>query len=916
MNLKTNTHTNTHTNFPHIHFLYASHYIKSIQNKTMSEKEKKKLLSKLQPIFDSLYNVEENGIPIVTHFQTLPLRTGTDYYKIIKKPLSLHAVGRSIKKLKYSNAQEFINDLALISWNARYYNLPGSDVYRHAQLLTDFINDYAIVKLRNEKAIPNAASLTYPYLGDLPDEREQDGLVSYNSNQQSPVATANASPMPFQENSPIVRQEGYNINATPQIEAQEVAPLAAAAAGRGGAAPLTSEQLLANTTATATAAVAAALAVNGQSPASPYSRQSSFTTPKNKQAKTSNLHVETGIRRGRPPIIDKPFESRIKFILKGFKKLKDDHDRPLIKHFDRLPDSKVYTDYYLVIKNPMSLNEIRVKVRSRKYTDVDQFINDLDLMFANFQEYFQRDPYSEEFTDYQQFKKEANTIVQNELNKTDKEVLLATSSSSDGVLRYPLESLEINGYSYKIGDWVLMKNPADLEKPIVGQIFRIWSTEDGKRYCNMCWYYRPEQTCHGVDRIFFQNEVCKTGQYRDHFVDDIIGPCYVLFLTRYQKGDLPEGVIPSSAPWFICEFRYNENTHVFNRIRTWKACLPDEVREDPEQPLIPLSENRKLIKYESPIKNTLDPNLRIGDPIPDATPGTATSPPLQGSVYPTAPIPNDDLGQYTTSPNTVHLPEHDDVKNNRRAFLFTPISQLKGGGGSTNAVYATTPGLPHGTPNHEPARNIPSLNVDTSKPTRLASLTPSAVENTFNKPKPQEDKPQLPTSYKLLQEQIQENQAKKLKEQQLQQFQQQQQQKQQQEQQQQQQLQLQQQQQQALRRSNASAAVAASARGGNIINPTPNNFVPTTTNYHVSASAHSTLHTGGALAYGVDADLGDVGRLVNKRQRLNPEGVLLDDVIFYRAPPIQITGSRIITNLGVELGHSAKYLAWKLKNGK
>ena len=51
----------------------------------------------------------------------------------------------------------------------------------------------------------------------------------------------------------------------------------------------------------------------------------------------------------------------------------------------------------------------------------------------------------------------------------------------------------------------------------------------------MCWYYRPEQTCHAVDRLFFLNEVCKTGQYRDHLVDDIVGPCYVIFLTRYQK---------------------------------------------------------------------------------------------------------------------------------------------------------------------------------------------------------------------------------------------------------------------------------------------------------------------------------------------------------------------------------------------
>ena len=178
------------------------------------------------------------------------------------------------------------------------------------------------------------------------------------------------------------------------------------------------------------------------------------------------------------------------------------------------------------------------------------------------------------------------------------------------------------------------------------------------------------------------------------------------FLTRYQKGDLPEGVIPENAPWFICEFRYNENTHHFNRIRTWKACLPDEVRDDPEQPLVPLPETRKLIKYDSPIKDLLAPDAIEGMEIPDPIPGTANSPPLSGSVFIDAPLPNDDLGQYISSQNVVAVPEHNDPKSNRLAYLFTPISQLKGGGGSTNTVYATTPALPHGSPNHVPAKPI------------------------------------------------------------------------------------------------------------------------------------------------------------------------------------------------------------------
>ena len=88
-------------------------------------------------------------------------------------------------------------------------------------------------------------------------------------------------------------------------------------------------------------------------------------------------------------------------------------------------------------------------------------------------------------------------------------------------------------------------------------------------------------------------------------------------------------------------------------------------------------------------------------------------------------------------------------RSGRRAFLFTPISQLKGGGGSTNTVYATGPAVPHGTISHVPAKPIADI----------PGLTPLVARNTnilINR----EEKHQLPGSYKLLQEQIQENQAK------------------------------------------------------------------------------------------------------------------------------------------------------------
>lgn len=792
----------------------------------MSDRERKKLANRLQPLYDKIYTIKDaQGIRLSDTFHTLPLRTGTDYYKIVLHPLSLHAVGRKIKKHEYDRAQQFVDDLALISWNARLYNIKDSQVYVHAIILKQYITDVVIPKLRNDKAVFGHKEIIYPHLGALPDDKDEMNVegVNFDDPYVEPSVTPRATPIehPYSPYPNAVKPQTYtndhhqqtptNYNSNPMIHNNASSKL------------------------------------NTGSPA-PY------------QHSRLSKSLESGIRRGRPPIIDKPFETRIKLILKGFKKLRDPNNesRPLTSHFERVPDSKYYPDYYSIISNPISLNEIKVKVRTRKYNNVDQFINDLTLMFNNARDYFQRNPYSQEYIDYQNFSREANIIIQQEINRPEHELLVSSTSGNDGIVRYPLDSLEVNSYVYKIGDWVLIQNPNDPEKPIVGQIFRLWSTDDGNKYTNICWYYRPEQTCHKHDRLFFMNEVCKTGQYRDHLVNEIVGPCYVVFLTRYQKGDLPDGVIPEGAPWFICEFRYNESTHVFNRIRTWKACLPDEVRDNYEHPLIPLHEPRKLIKYESPIRGLLQQDAYEGMPIPEPTQGNfQNTPPLVGSVYLAPPKPDDDLGQYISSPNVTLLPEHKDVASGRAAYLFTPISQLKGGGGATTAIYATNYSTPmplSGSTVHDGL--VPPINSYGGQDTSYLSGGYKSLQA------PNQDIDSYPDP--LYQPQYSQVQIPR----------------------------------QDFRKPTTSYSSMNSVQQTGI-------------------SPYSSLAPGNVLSYALSdqSNLALVSHHLNKKRKL-VEGKIEQDIIFYRSPPILTNPNKVITQDGSNFGHSAKYLAWKLNQAK
>jgi chromatin structure-remodeling complex subunit RSC1/2 len=180
------------------------------------------------------------------------------------------------------------------------------------------------------------------------------------------------------------------------------------------------------------------------------------------------------------------------------------------------------------------------------------------------------------------------------------------------------------------GDWVHLNNPNDVTKPIVAQIYRTWQDPEGHKWINACWYYRPEQTVHRYEKHFFENEVVKTGQYRDHQIDEVQDRCFVMFFTRYNKGR-PRG-FPADKEVYVCEARYNEEKHKLNKIKTWASCVPDEVREkDYEMDLF--DHPRKMKKVPSPIKHLLREDAKEDDPLPKPTWGAKNAPPIVGAVH-------------------------------------------------------------------------------------------------------------------------------------------------------------------------------------------------------------------------------------------------------------------------------------------
>ncbi|KAJ5692093.1 Bromodomain [Penicillium macrosclerotiorum] len=392
-------------------------------------------------------------------------------------------------------------------------------------------------------------------------------------------------------------------------------------------------------------------------------------------------------RRGRPPRVDTPMETRIKTILKGIRKFKGPNGQLKIIHFERLPDKIAYPDYYMEIKEPIAIDIIKRKSKRKKYNSVDHFMRDLDLMFNNAKAYNQSE--SQIYKDAVDLQNEAHKLAEQEKKKPDSEYLM-----EDG--RFPLpDGILHRNELWKVGDWVHVQNPNDVSKPIVAQIYRTWQDSDGEKWINACWYYRPEQTVHHFEKHFYPNEVVKTGQYRDHRVEEIVDRCFVMFFTRYSRGR-PRDLAPDKEI-YVCEARYNEEKHKLNKIKTWASCLPDEVREkDYEMDLFDVP--RKIKKVPSPIKHLLKDDAKETDDLPRPTWGTDNAPPVVGAVHRRPRDENESPPpEPTPSPPPPSLPPQPVPSATPRQSISQPLPHTamgSAGNAATAQLQAPSPAVP------------------------------------------------------------------------------------------------------------------------------------------------------------------------------------------------------------------------------
>ncbi|KAK4613193.1 Chromatin structure-remodeling complex subunit RSC1 [Fulvia fulva] len=515
----------------------------------------------LNAIYD--HRTEDGFDPSKLFHRKVNKRVIPEYYDTIKEPMALSTLKQKIHQKTYNSFKEFVRDFALIPYNAQVFNVPESGAFQDALVIKEQIEKQ--LQLLVKDGIITQEVATLPDLGEIP---------TYTP---APIEEAAEGEAEDDEESD---EEGEGEDEEDGDEDDDGRKKKRRGARSG-------------------ASIA------------------------KRDAAAADDDEDGGKRaRGRPPKLLTPMEARMQTILKGIRKPKNNRGQLMIKHFDRLPDKVTLPDYYVEIKNPIAYEQLKRKVKRKKYKTLEEFMADVNLMFNNAKQYNKDD--SPIYKEAAALQVEAGKLYDTEIKKPDE-----SFADEEGKILLPNGILH-NGELYKVGDWIHIQNINDLTKPVPAQIYRTYKDKDGSSQVNVCWYYRPEQTVHRHDKHFFPNEVVKTGRYRDHPIEAVEGKCFIMFYTRYFKGrprSLPEG-----TEIYVCQSRYNESAHQFNTIKTWASCLPDEVRDrDYEMDLF--DHPRKMKKFPSPIAYLLKDEQTETDELPKVQWGTDGAPPKIGAVH-------------------------------------------------------------------------------------------------------------------------------------------------------------------------------------------------------------------------------------------------------------------------------------------
>ncbi|PPQ87841.1 hypothetical protein CVT25_009493 [Psilocybe cyanescens] len=560
------------------------------------------------------------------------------YYEVIPEPRCLKNIQTGIAKGRYKEATDVYTDLSLVFWNALFYNEADSQIALDAKTLKDLLESEwkkrTVLPITRSSPPPSSAQKVHAVTKEVAKEKKKD---------TAPTTAGAATPAP----------------STPALPTPAPLPIPAAASTPARTVTPAGQNQNQNqnqATATPTASTStSSYAYTRPVPIRPKSAQrqtpdidvdvvspdsdeaesdgatAAFQADRDPQSEEIVKQLEKGLPRwpgfGEDGWMAEAKPERFSDIVHALKTFKDIIGNRLAVCLESVPEESSPT-LHLSSTSPISLKQIETRTRHKLYKSAKEFDHDMARLFEKARRW--HDPGTEAYgrtlllQRLYQALTSPNPPAAPYISTTNFAALRAGpgnvkpvhGADSEGIPnvtthrvlsrdRTFVDEVNYKGWKIKLADWVHLSNPDDPSRPIIGQVFRCWVSDEygksGRPGITVSWYYRPEQTFHPSNRQFWEGEVFKTSHFADHPVEDIIEKIACQFTARHIRGRPRPPFWYVGFPLYVCDSRYNDRDRVFVRIKNWNSCVPEEVRQSTEfMPIYPFERTVYPVRHPSP----------------------------------------------------------------------------------------------------------------------------------------------------------------------------------------------------------------------------------------------------------------------------------------------------------------------------
>ncbi|TFK38725.1 RSC complex protein [Crucibulum laeve] len=549
-----------------------------------------------------------------------------EYYEIIPEPRCLDLIKSGVAKGRYKDATDVFTDLSLVFWNALYYNEPGSGIAMDAETLKTLLETEwkkrAVLPGFRTSPPPGAAQKVNKNIGENIAVKP-DPEPSATKTAPAPIAVAVPTPTPARTATPSAQRLALptTSTSTSNFSYAKPIPIRPRSAQRLASPDMEVDIISADSDDMAGA----------------------VSTERDPASEDIVKQLEKGLPRW-PGFCEQGWmgevgPDRLVEVVQAIKSHKDIIGNRLSTALESVPEESTIPN--LSYTTPLSLKLIESRVRAKSYASSKEFDMEMARLFEKARRWHEpgTDAYGRVLLLQRLYQAltSANPLLGPQHHSQTNFASLHAGpgntkpvhgSDAEGVSgvtthrvltkdRTFVDEVHYKGWSVKLADWLHLSNPDDPGRPIIGQVFRCWVSDEfskkGQRGVTVSWYFRPEQaaayeadcaaiqTYHPSNRKFWEGEVFKTSHFADHPLEDIIEKIACQFTARHIRGRPRPPFWYPGFPLYVCDSRYNDRDRMFVRIKNWNSCVPEEVRKSSEfMPIYPFERTVYPITLPSP----------------------------------------------------------------------------------------------------------------------------------------------------------------------------------------------------------------------------------------------------------------------------------------------------------------------------